>query len=108
MMEVVKKNQKDMMKDVVKGYRGCGHKEYFGMIHWRDGLQYCRQCIYELWQKESGWKPGKDDYVFPYYEDGVNYYKEDQNEEGGEINKMRYFYEYKYKKGNRKRRFCFV
>lgn len=76
-MEIVKDNQ-DEMKSVVKNYRGCGHPEYYGMIHWHDGLQFCRQCIYEIWQKESnyeGWKPNpKEDFVFPYYSDGINYY----------------------------------
>lgn len=76
-MKIIKRYLADEMKNVVKGYRGCGHKEYYGMIHWRDGLQYCRQCIYEIWMKESNWKPNpKEDFVFPYYEDGKNYYKE--------------------------------
>ena len=74
-MELIKKHPTDEMKDVVKDYRGCGHIEYYGMIHWRDGLQYCRRCIYDIWQKESKWKPGEDDYVFPLYEDGINYYE---------------------------------
>ena len=74
-MELIKKHPTDEMKDVVKDYRGCGHIEYYGMIHWRDGLQYCRRCIYNIWQNESKWKPGEDDYVFPLYEDGINYYE---------------------------------
>lgn len=73
-MEIIKKHPTDEMRNVVKGYRGCGHKEYYGMIHWRDGLQYCRQCIYEIWERESHWRHGQEDYTFPYYEDGVNYY----------------------------------
>lgn len=78
-MEVIMRHPTDNMKDVVKNYRGCGHKEYYGMIHWRDGRQYCRKCIYNIWQQDSnytGWKPGKEDYVFPYYEDGIDYTKE--------------------------------
>lgn len=74
-MELIKKHPTDEMKDVVKDYKGCGHIEYYGMIHWRDGLQYCRRCIYNIWQNESKWKPGEDDYVFPLYEDGINYYE---------------------------------
>lgn len=74
-MELIKKHPIDEMKDVVKDYRGCGHIEYYGMIHCRDGLQYCRRCIYNIWQNESKWKPGEDDYVFPLYEDGINYYE---------------------------------
>lgn len=77
-MQIVKTN-KDPMKDIVVNYKGCGHMEYYGMIHWRDGLQYCRQCIYEIWQKESnyqGWKPDPEkDFVFPLYEDGIDYSK---------------------------------
>lgn len=79
-MELIKKHPTDEMKDVVKDYRGCGHIEYHGMIHWRDGLQYCRRCIYNIWQKESKWKPGEDDYVFPLYEDGINYYEDGDKE----------------------------
>lgn len=56
----------------------CGCKEYYGMSVMRDGITYCRKCIYEIWQKETnytGWKPGKEDYTFPYYEDGKDYTK---------------------------------
>ena len=42
-MEHLTRNKNDMMKDVVINYRGCGHKEYYGMLVWRDGLQYCRR-----------------------------------------------------------------
>ena len=57
----------------------CGNLEYYGMLQWRDQHQYCRNCIYTIWVKENpnGWKPGKDDYVFPKYEDGINYYEKD-------------------------------
>lgn len=82
-MEVIIPN-KDRMKEVVKNYRGCGHKEYYGMIHWRDGLQYCRQCIYSIWMNETNWMPDpKEDFVFPYYEDGVDYSKEESEYETG-------------------------
>lgn len=74
-MEHLTRNKNDMMKDVVINYRGCGHHEYYGCLVWRDGLQYCRRCIYNIWQNESKWKPGEDDYVFPLYEDGINYYE---------------------------------
>lgn len=77
-MEVIMRHPTDNMKDVVKNYRGCGHKEYYGMIHWRDGLQYCRKCIHEIWVRENpnGWKPGPDEKYFPLYEDGIDYTKE--------------------------------
>lgn len=88
-MEIIKDHKKDFMKSIVKGYRGCGHEEYYGMIYNKNGLQFCRQCIYEIWQKESnyeGWKPDPNrDFVFPIYEDGINYsireneYKEEKN-----------------------------
>lgn len=76
-METIKEHT-DLMKSVVKNYKGCGHREYYGMLVMRDGLNYCRQCIYEIWQKEQnyqGWEPDySKDFVFPYYEDGVIYY----------------------------------
>jgi len=78
-MKVIKEDR-DMMKSVVIMDRGCGHKEYYGCITMRDGINYCRQCIYEIWQKEQnylGWKPDPNkDFVFPYYENGENYYEQ--------------------------------
>lgn len=53
----------------------CKHEEYWGMMHWRDGRQYCRHCIYRIWQKDSKWEPTINDYVFPLYQDGVDYTK---------------------------------
>lgn len=41
------------MKAVVRC--GCGAKEYYGKMHWRDGHQYCRRCIYNIWLND-GWK----------------------------------------------------
>lgn len=85
-MEHLTRNKNDMMKDVVINYRGCGHKEYYGMLVWRDGLQYCRRCIHQIWVKENpnGWKPGPDEKYFPLYEDGVNYYEKDLKEKENE------------------------
>ena len=53
----------------------CGHEEYYGMMHWHNGVQMCRRCIYKVWQVQPGntWHPGPKDYVFPLYEDGVSY-----------------------------------
>lgn len=74
-MKFLTENQ-DLYKRVVTNYRGCGHKEYYGMLYWLNGMQLCRQCIYHEWQKETPWVPGDKDYVFPLYSDGVNYYEE--------------------------------
>lgn len=77
-MRIIKDNP-DMMKSVVIMDRGCGHKEYYGMIVMRDGMNYCRNCIYDIWSKESNykWKPNPDeDYRFPLYSDGKDYYSE--------------------------------
>lgn len=100
-MEIIKENP-DMMKSVVKMAKGCNHMEYYGMIVMRDGFNYCRSCIYDLWEREGleaakrkadleaakyGCEPDykhlkywrrdpKEDLVFPLYEDGKNYYNE--------------------------------
>ena len=78
---------------------GCLSKEeYYGMFHWYDGSQYCRSCIYNIWQIEEYqhkkyqeeleatsenrepcydtikvWQPSDQDYVFPNYSDGTDY-----------------------------------
>ena len=53
----------------------CGHSEYYGMMHMRNGVSMCRRCIRKVWQLQPGctWEPGPKDYVFPKYEDGGNY-----------------------------------
>ena len=76
----------------------CHNPEYYGMFHWHNGHEYCRACIYDIWQREERdrkkvqeeidaaredrkplyeripiWRPGPKDYVFPIYSDGVNY-----------------------------------
>lgn len=45
----------------------CSRPEYFGDIHWNNGRQYCRVCIYNLWRELSKytWSPGPDEKVFP-------------------------------------------
>lgn len=65
------------MKDVVICPE-CGREEYYGQIHWRNGRQMCRYCIYERWKADTNyqWEPGKNDYVFPLYSDGEDYRKE--------------------------------
>ena len=77
-MQTIKRHKNDMMKDIV--ICGCNHKEYYGHVVMRDGINYCRNCIYEIWSKESGWRPDHSkDYIFPIYEDGKDYSKEEQN-----------------------------
>lgn len=79
-MIVLKDHPTDYFKNVVTMQKGCGHKDYYGCFVMRDGLNYCRQCIYEIWQKESnyqGWKPEQNkDFVFPLYSDGIDYSKD--------------------------------
>lgn len=73
-MKIIYFNKDDEMKSVVEGFKGCGHREYYGMLYSQSGFQFCRKCIYEMWKKENpGWAPGKEDFIFPIYEDGVNY-----------------------------------
>lgn len=73
----------DEMKEVVRCPQ-CGREEYYGMIPWHNGKQMCRRCIYDVWEKESNhvWTPGKDDYIFPKYSNGVDYTNEKQEEDG--------------------------
>lgn len=74
-MDIVKEN-KDEMKTIVKGYKGCGHEEYYGMLVTRNGMMFCRKCIYSKWERESNWKHDpKVDFIFPLYEDGRDYTK---------------------------------
>lgn len=74
-MEIVKEN-KDEMKTVVKDYKGCGHKEYYGMLHSRNRMMFCRKCIYNKWERESNWRQDpKVDFTFPLYVDGKDYTK---------------------------------
>lgn len=81
-MVTIKKHNKNQMLDIV--LCGCGHEEYYGDTIMRNRINYCRACIYEIWQKEQGyvdWKPEiNKDFVFPIYSDGKNYLKEDFNE----------------------------
>lgn len=104
-METVKKHKYDMMKDIVKCPQ-CGGNEYYGHLVMRDGRNYCRKCIYDLWTTESYqaakhredidaakydrkplydrmsyWRPTEKDKVFPIYEDGKDYSVEVENYE---------------------------
>lgn len=102
-METLRKNRYDMMKDIVKCPQ-CNRPEYYGHLIMRDGSNYCRECIYGLWEKEgyeaakhheeveaarhsrkplldrlSYWRRSDKDYVFPVYEDGINYFEKEED-----------------------------
>lgn len=104
-MELIKHLDNDMMHDIYK-CPNCHRPEYYGMMVWRSGHQYCRVCIYQIWSDESReaaehredisaarydrkpnydyltyWKPSEKDYIFPIYEDGVNYYEKENIKE---------------------------
>ena len=34
----------------------CGSKEYYGKMTWHNGIQYCRECIYGIWESETNYK----------------------------------------------------
>jgi len=58
----------------------CHQPEYYGMIHWRSGSTCCRACIYSVWHEDNPhWHPGETDYIFPKYENGKDYTKEEQD-----------------------------
>jgi len=69
--------KRDEMQEVVICPE-CKKEEYTGMIHWRDGHRCCRNCIYEIWAKDSNYKrkPSVTDFVFSLYDDGKDYRKE--------------------------------
>ena len=58
--------------------RDCKQPEYYGMTYWLSGHTVCRECIYEIWKKQSNykWEPSETDYVFPLYEDGLDHRKQ--------------------------------
>jgi hypothetical protein len=63
----------DEMKNIIT-CKFCGNQEYYGMMHWLNGTTMCRKCIYKVWQgPKNNWTPGSHDYVFPLYEDGIDY-----------------------------------
>lgn len=51
-MKIEKVSIKDPMLDIYK-FPECDRPEYYGMLHWHDGHQYCRNCIYHFWEKEE-------------------------------------------------------
>lgn len=76
-MKIIKENS-DMMKTVVQMNNGCGHTDYYGCFVMRNGINFCRKCIYEMWKRETNykWQPQANDYIFPLYSDGIDYEKE--------------------------------
>ena len=101
-MKVIKVSKYDQMKDIYECDE-CHKPEYYGMFHWHGGRQYCRACIYEIWQREEWlqkkhqeeidaaredrkplyeripiWRPTEKDYIFPKYSDGVDYSEEEK------------------------------
>lgn len=64
---------KEMIKIVI--CKHCKSKEYFGMMHWLKGKQYCRSCIYEIWEDGRECTRGSEVYTFPKYENGKDYSK---------------------------------
>ena len=66
------KNKPDAEMLRVVNCEQCGLPDYYGMLHWKSGKQLCRHCIYKVWTNDN-WKPGKTDYTFPLYKDGINH-----------------------------------
>lgn len=102
-MHLLKENMYDNMKSIYE-CEECHNPEYYGMFHWHNGHQYCRHCIYDIWQQEEWrekkrieemeadrehrkplyeripiWRPGDKDYTFPIYSDGVDYSEEEKD-----------------------------
>ena len=70
----------DMMKKIVTCPH-CKREEYYGMLYWRNGASLCRCCIYDIWEAENKWARRATDYVFPLYEDGIDYTKSKEEQE---------------------------
>ena len=48
----------------------CGRDEYWDEMIWKNGIQWCRACTYQRWEKETSgsiveWHPGENDKTFP-------------------------------------------
>lgn len=106
-MKLIKKSKSNEMLDIYE-CNECHNNEYYGMFHWHNNQQFCRSCIYHIWMMEeyrnakrkeeveaniehrkplferlSYWRPTEKDLVFPYYSDGVNYSKNEEDYESG-------------------------
>ncbi len=71
MSKEIKKPTDEMLEIVI--CPECEGEEYYGMMHWISGKAICRKCIYERWTNSSKWIPGPSDYVFPLYDDGIDW-----------------------------------
>lgn len=72
------------MKKVIECPK-CGRLEYYGMLHWRNGKELCRHCMYDMWESESQWQRNvEEDFTFPLYGDGVDYTQMQRNKESTE------------------------
>lgn len=101
-MKLLKQSIKSDMLDIYECNK-CHKPEYYGMFHWHNGQQFCRECIYRIWQEDEWkhkkyqeeleaaredrkplyerirvWQPSETDYVFPIYSDGVNYEEKEE------------------------------
>lgn len=46
----------------------CGRNEYYGHLHWVNGHEICRKCVYERWKEiNPDWEPNEDDKTYPSY-----------------------------------------
>ncbi len=104
-MELLRRHKTDDMLSIYKCF-DCHKPEYYGMFHWHNGHQYCRACIYRIWQDEEYkhkkyqeeleatredrkplydrirvWQPSETDYVFPKYSGGVDYSEKEEEYE---------------------------
>jgi len=82
-MKVLKQHKDSVLLNIVECPE-CSKKEYYGNIYMKNGNNYCRSCIYKIWQKETSgtaveWKPSKNDETFPKI-NGENYYKNHKDE----------------------------
>jgi len=39
--------------DLIVKCPACGGDETYGNIHWRNGRQYCRRCIADIWREDE-------------------------------------------------------
>lgn len=101
-MKLLKQSIRSDMLDIYECNK-CHKPEYYGMFHWHNGQQFCRECIYDIWMMEeyrnakhkeeidaaredrkplferlSYWRPTEKDFVFPIYSDGVNYEEKEE------------------------------
>ena len=52
-------------RDNIVQCTNCKCNEYYDYMHWLNGKQYCRACIYNIWEQESNWKHTSKNKVYP-------------------------------------------